>query len=50
MKVAQISSKMQERRLNWYSHVMKKDENYVGREVMAIDVEKRRRGGRPKFR
>ena len=48
VKVAQISSKMQERRLNWYGYVMRTDENYVGRRGMTMDVEGRR--GTPKLR
>ena len=50
VKVAEISSKMQERRLNWYGHVMRRDENYVGRKAMTMEVEGRRRRGRPKLR
>ena len=50
VKVAELGLKMQERRLNWYGHVMRRDENYVGRRVMAMEVPGHRRRGRPKFR
>ena len=49
VKVAEISAKMQERRLNWYGHVMR-DEDHIGRKVMEQVVPGRRRRGRPKFR
>ena len=28
-----------ERRLQWYSHVMRGDENYMGKRVMVLEVE-----------
>eukprot|EP00795_Rhopilema_esculentum_P004807 gene4807-21118_t len=49
VKVAEISSKMQESRLNWYGHVMRREEEYVGRRVM-LKIPGYRRRGRPKFR
>ena len=51
-KVGEISKKVQERRLRWYGHVMRRDEEYVGKRVMGdgslgIEVQgSRRRGGR----
>ena len=45
MKVAEISSKIQERRLNWYGHVMRREEEYVGRRVMAMEIPGHRRRG-----
>ena len=50
VKVAQLSSKMQEKRLNWYGHVMRKDESYVGKRAMSMEVEGHFGRGRPKFR
>ena len=37
-KVGEIRKKVQERRLKWYGHVMRREENYVGRRVMVIQV------------
>ena len=50
VKVTEIGKKMQERRLHWYGHVMRKDEDYVGRRIMNMEVEGHRRRGRPKLR
>ena len=48
-KVGEISKKVQERRMRWYRHVMRRDEEYVGKRVMGIEVQGSRRG-RPKKR
>ena len=48
-KVGEISKKVQERRMRWYGHVMRRDEEYVGKRVMGIEVQGSRRG-RPKKR
>ena len=50
IKVTEISKKIQERRLQWYGHVMRREENYVGRRVMELEPEGRRGRGRPKRR
>jgi len=39
-----------ERRLQWYRHVMRNEEDCVVRRVMDMEVEGRRRRGRPKRR
>ena len=46
-KVGEISKKVQECRMRWYGHVMRRDEEYVGKRVMGIEAgeEDRRRGG-----
>ena len=49
-KVVEMSKKIQEKRLHWYGHVMRRDNNYVGREMMQLEVEGRRRRGRPRTR
>ena len=41
---------MQERRLNWYGHVLRRDDNYIGKRVMALEVPGQRTRGRPKLR
>ena len=47
-KVGEISKKVQERRMRWYGHVMRRYE-YVGKTVMGIEVQGSRRA-RPKKR
>ena len=49
-KVAEISRKVQEKRLQWFGHVMRRDEDYVGRRMMEMEVPGRRKRGRPKLR
>ena len=39
---------VQERRLAWYEHVMRREEEYFGRRGMRMDGQRRRRKGRPK--
>ena len=50
LKVTELSKKMQERRLNWYGHVFRRDENYIGKRVMTMEVPGQRVRGRPKLR
>ena len=38
--MGEITKKVQERRLEWYGHVMRRNEHYVGRRAMEM---KRRR-------
>ena len=50
-KVGEITTKVQERRLKWYGHVMRTEEHYVGRRAtMTMKVQGRRKRGRPKRR
>ena len=41
---------MREGRLRWYGHVMRRDQEYVGRRVMKRDLPGKRKRGRPKRR
>ena len=41
---------MQESRLAWYWHVLRREEEYVGKRVMVVEVPGERRRGRPKWR
>ena len=50
VKVVEASAKAQEKRMQWYGHVKRRDEDYVGRRVMAMEVTGRRRRGRPRLR
>ena len=40
--------KMQESRLKLYGHVLRREEEYVGKRVMVMEVPGKRRRGRPK--
>ena len=46
-KVGEITKKVQERRLTWYGHVVRREEHYVGRRVMEMKVQGRKKIGRP---
>ena len=48
VKATELSKKMQEVRLRWYGHVMRRENDYVGRKVMEMDVPGRRRRGKTK--
>ena len=42
-KVGEIAKKVEERRLKWYGHVMRREEHYVGRRAMEMKVQGRRK-------
>ena len=44
------AKKVQERRLSWYVHQMRREKHYVGRRAMERKVRRRRKRGRPKRR
>ena len=47
VKVKRLGIKMEEGKLRWYGHVMKKDQEYVGRRIIEIELpEKRKEGDR----
>ena len=46
--MGEITKKVQERRLKWYVHVMRREEHYVGRRAMVMKVQVRRKRARPK--
>ena len=50
VKVEQLGMKMREDRLSWYGHVMRRDQEYVGRKMMEMELPGKRRRGRPKRR
>ena len=50
IKVEQLGMKMREGRLKWYEHVMRRDEEYVGRKMMEMELPGKRKRGRPKRR
>ena len=48
--VERLGMKMREGRLRRYGHVMKRDQDYVGRKMMEIKLPENRKRGRPKRR
>ena len=40
----------QEARLRWYGHVRRKDDGYIGRRMLRMELPGRRKRGRPKRR
>ena len=50
VKVEQLGMKMSEGRLRWYGHVMRRDQEYVGRKMMEMELPGKRKRGRPKRR
>ena len=50
VKVERLGMKMREGRLRWYGHVMRRDQEYVGRKMMEMELPRKRRRGRPKRR
>ena len=46
----EISKKVQESRLKWYGHALRREDEYVGKRVMGMEVPGKRRRGRPKRR
>lgn len=50
MKVGKASEKIHEARLRWYGHVMRREDEYVGKKLMKMKPQGRRKRGRPKRR
>ena len=50
VKVEELGMKMREDRLRWYGHVTRRDQEYVGRKMMKMELPGKRRRGRPKRR
>ena len=48
--MGEITTKVQERRLEWYGHVTRREEHYLGMRAMVMKVQWRRKRGRPKRR
>ena len=49
-KGVEISKKVQESMLNWYGHVLRRVEDYVGKRLMVMEVPGKRERGGPKRR
>ena len=50
MKVGRISDKIKETRLRWYGNVMRRDNEYVGKRMLRLEILGKRKRGRPKRR
>ena len=48
--VGVLQQKLRQDRLRWYGHVRRRDSDYVGKKVMEMEIEGRRKRGRPKTR
>ena len=48
--MGEIPMKVQELRMNWYGHVMRREEHYVGRNAMEMKVQGRKKRWRRKRR
>ena len=50
VKVEWLGMKMREGKLRWYGHVMRRDQEYVGRKMMEMELLGKRKRGRSKRR
>ena len=50
VKIERLGMKMREGRLRCCGHVMRRDQEYVGRKMMEMELPGKRRRGRPKRR
>ena len=50
VKVERLEIKMREGRLRWYGNVMRRDQEYVEKKMMEMELPGKRRRGRPKRR
>ena len=50
VKIEQLGMKMREGRLRWYRDVMRRDQEYVGRKMMKMELPGKRKRGKPKRR
>ena len=48
--MVEIAKKVKERRLKCYEHVLRRDEHYIGRGAIEINVQGRKKRGRRKRR
>ncbi|KAJ8873906.1 hypothetical protein PR048_024742 [Dryococelus australis] len=50
VKVTELTKKVQERRLLWYGHIKRRNDNYVGKKVLDLEVVGRTNRGKPRRR
>ena len=46
IEVERLGMKMKEGTLRWYGHVMRRDQEYVGKSVMEIELPEKKKRGR----
>ena len=49
-QVGRFREKTREARLKWYGHVLRKDDGYIGRRMLRMELPGKRKRGRPKRR
>ncbi len=49
-RTAQVREKIREARLRWYGHVRRKDDGYIGRRMLRMELPGTMKRGRPKRR
>ena len=49
-QVGRFEDKTREARLMWYGHVRRKDDGYIGRRMMRMELPGKRKRGKPKRR
>ena len=50
VKVEQLGMKMRKGKLRWYGHFMRRDQEYVGRKMIEMELPGKRKRGIPKRR
>ena len=50
LQVGRFGEKTQKARLRWHGHVRRKDDGYIGRRMLRVELPGRRKRGRPKRR
>ena len=48
VKIKRLGMKMRDGRLRWYERVMTRDQEYVERKMMEMELSRKRKRGRPK--
>ena len=49
-QVVKFGEKTREARLRWYGHLRRKDDGYIGRRMLRMELPEKRKRGRPKRR
>ena len=48
--MGRVGEKTREATLRWYGHVLRKDDGYIGRRMLRMELPGKRKRGRPKRR
>ena len=49
-KIRRIGEKLRGERLRWFGHVKRREESYIGRRMMKIEIPGKRTRGKPRRR